>query len=653
MKNRTCFFLVFLFCIISVILLSPNNFNTISYTSLHYLEDNSKHYPIALSASDPNNIAELQLFFDEIFENQLADYPIPGVTLSVVNATNILYLKGYGYANVEESKPVSPNSTMFRAASISKLFVWTAVMQLVEQGLLDLNTDVNEYLTTFKIPDKYDTPITLSHLMGHCAGFEEIEQLSGKVNKVDLLPFEEYMTDYMPKRVFPPGEISAYSNYGSSLAGYIVSQVSNKSFDEYVEDNIFTPLGMIHSTFRQPIPSEFEDDLATGYSLGANTTQQAQPFEYVNLYPAGSLSMSALDAAYFMMAHLNNGSLDSSHILEETTAQQMHLQHFTHHPDFDGFAHGFFEMTINNHRIIWHGGDLEHSHSALLLVLDQNIGFFFNYNSGLLRLRMNVIYEFMDHFYPTSPPTVLTPSADFKERGKKYIGNYYSSRRELSSPVKTSIIISFNEIDLSDEGYLLAGGLKFVEIKDNVFREQNGTMKMAFRENSRGKIIYMFLSYNPSMAFIKQTGADRAAIAWGLVFTGITLLLYSLLCPFIGWIKRKRSHQEKPQRSKEERIARKFLITTSSGFVLHSGIFGGLMGTLFVSDAALPLLKVLQVVPFLLFIPLGFLIVYTVLLWKDKQGSLVLRINATLVILTVGFLLWWMNIWNWLGFNFF
>ncbi len=652
MKNKTCLLLFLVFGLISVAFLSPTNFNAISYSSLDYSEDNTESDSMALTNSDPNNITELQLLFDEIFESQLADYNLPGVTLSVVNATDILYLKGYGYANVEESKLVSPNKTMFRAASISKLFVWTAVMQLVEQGLLDLNTDVNDYLTTFKIPDKFDAPITLSHLMSHSAGFEQISHETGKINKVDLMPFEEYMIDYMPKRVFPPSEISAYSNYGASLAGYIVSQVSNKSFDEYVEDNIFAPLGMIHSTFRQPMPSEFVDDLATGYSFDVNGSLQAESFEFVNMYPAGSLSISALDAAYFMMAHLNNGSLGSNHILEDETAQQMHLQHFTHHPDFDGFAHGFMELTVNGHRIIWHGGDLSFSHSALLLVLDQNIGFFFNYNSNPM-LRMNVIFEFMDHFYPTSPPTVLTPSADFKERGKKFIGNYYKSRRPFSTPDKIGSIIEYYRIDISDEGYLLFANSKFVEIDDLVFKARNGTSKLAFRENSKGKIIYLFYSYDPTAALIKQLGVEKTAVAWGLAFTGIALLLYTLIYPFAGWIIRKRRHQEKPQRSKNERFARKFLITTSSGFVLHLGIFGGLMGTLFISEATLPLLKVLQVVPFLLLIPLGFLIFYTVLLWKDKQGSVILRINATLAIFTTGFLLWWMSIWNWLGFNFY
>ena len=652
MKKNTAFLLFLAFSLISVILLSPSNSNSIAYSSLDYLEVNSEFNPTTLSYNDPNNITELQLFFDEIFENQLTTYHLPGVTLSVVNATDILYLKGYGYADVEESKPVSPNTTMFRAASVSKLFVWTAVMQLVKQGLLDLHTDVNEYLSAFKIPDKYNTPITLSHLMSHSAGFEEVTYTTGKVNKVDLFPFEEYMTKFMPKRVRPPGEISAYSNYGASLAGYIVSQISNKSFEEYVEDNIFTPLGMTHSTFGQPAPSEFEGDLATGYSFSVNGSLQAESFEFVNMYPAGSLSISALDAAYFMMTHLNNGSLGSNRILEDETAQQMHLQHFTHHPDFDGFAHGFMEFTVNGHRFIWHGGDLAYSHSAFLLLLDQNIGFFFNYNSNPM-LRMRVIFEFMDHFYPTSPPTILTPSVDFKERGKKFIGNYYSSRRPFSSPDKIGSIIEYSRLDISEEGYLLFGNLRFVEIDDLVFRAEYDPFRIAFRENSKGKIIYMFFSYDPTTALIKQLGVEKTAVAWGLAFTGIALLLYTLFYPFVGWIIRKRRHQEKPQRTRNERFTRKFLITTSSGYVLHLGIFGGLMSSLFISDAALPVLKVLQVVPFLLLIPLGFLIVSTFLLWKDKQWSLVLRINASLAIVTTGLFLWWMSIWNWLGFNFF
>jgi len=638
--------------LILVIFLSPSNSNAISYSSLDYLEDNSEFNPIALAYNDPNNVTELQLFFDEIFENQLADYNIPGVTLSVVNATDILYLKGYGYANIEESRLVSPNTTMFRAASISKLFVWTAVMQLVEQEILELDKDINQYLTSFKIPNKFDTPITLSHLMSHSAGFEVPTYKSFEVNEVDPLFFEEFMSKYVPKVVFHPGEISSYSNYGAALAAYIVGQVTNKSFEEYVEENIFTPLGMTHSTFRQPIPSEFEDDLVTCYSFCGDGIFQAEPFRFVPMYPSGALSISALDAAYFMMAHLNNGSIGTNQILEEETAQKMHLQHFTNYPSFDGFAHGFMEMTINNQCFIWHGGDFtNHAQSALLLLLDHNIGFFFNYNSAL-NLRMNVINEFMNHFYPTSQPTALTPPEDFKARGKKYVGNYYTSQGPFSSADKIKNIIDYYQIKLSDEGYLLFRNYKFVEIDTHLFREQNGTIRMAFRANDQGKILYMFLSDVPIVTFIKQLGAERTATSWGIVFTVIVLLLYTLIYPLIGWIRRKRRKQKKPQRTRNERFTRKFLITTSSGYVLHLVIFGGLLATLLESDAALPLLKVLQVVPFLLLIPLGFLIVYTILLWKEKQGDLMLRINSTIVIITIGLFLWWMNIWNWLGFSF-
>ena len=646
--------LIILFLNLTSVLLFANSSSIYDNNSILYDYDSNKNPYSSVFATTPNNVTELQLFFDEIFENQIMDYQIPGVTLSVVNATDVLYLKGYGYADVEESKPVSPTTSMFRAASISKLFVWTSMMQLYEQGLLDLHANVNDYLTTFKIPNKFGAPITPYHLMSHSAGFEQIEHLTGKITKVDLLPFIDYLTDYMPNRVLPPGEVSIYSNYGAALAGYIVSQISNMSFEEYVEENIFDPLGMTYSTLRQPIPSEFADDLAIGYSLDSNEDFQAESFEYINAYPAGSLSMSALDAAKFMMAHLNNGSLGLNQILEGATAQEMHQQHFTHHPLVDGLAHGFMELTINGHRIIRHGGDLEYFHSALLLLLDQNIGFFFNYNAGHERPRMDVIYEFMDHFFPDSEPSpsVLTPPEDFKDRGKRLEGNYNSGRSPFGTPVKIQHIINYIHIDVTDDGYLLFGPFKFVEIDNLVFRDHNGTVLIVFKENSKGKIAYMCLSMNPVGAYIKQLGVDNAAVAWTLGFTGIGILLYTLSYSFIEWIIRKK-HQQELQRSKTERIANKLSIVTSIGYILHIGIFGGLLATLFVSDKAIPFLKVLQVIPLLLMIPLGLLTIYTIFLWKDKLGRLIFRINRSLVIFTVGFLLWWMNNWNWLGFNFF
>src|SRR6185503_254232 len=192
---------------------------------------------------------DVESFLDGLVPLQIAKDNIAGATISVVKDGKLLFAKGYGYADVKNKKVVSAQGTLFRPGSISKLFTWTAVMQLFEQGKLDLDKDVNTYLD-FKIPDAFGKPITLKNIMTHTPGFEEqIKDLFTVGNsKPDL---GQYLKTHIPGRVFPPGTVPAYSNYATAVAGYIVERVSGRPFEEYVAENILKPLKMTHSTFTQ------------------------------------------------------------------------------------------------------------------------------------------------------------------------------------------------------------------------------------------------------------------------------------------------------------------------------------------------------------------------------------------------------------------
>jgi CubicO group peptidase (beta-lactamase class C family) len=185
----------------------------------------------------------VQAFFDSVISDQLRTYHIPGAALSVVKTGQLLFAKGYGCADLASRKPAMADKTLFGPGSIAKLFTWTAVMQLVEEGKLDLNTDVNFYLKDFQIPATYPQPITLAHLMTHSAGFDDpYDFYTHDVDK--LVSLSEFVARHMPARVRPPGELSTYSNYGAALAGYIIEQVSGQSFEQYVEEHILKPLAM-------------------------------------------------------------------------------------------------------------------------------------------------------------------------------------------------------------------------------------------------------------------------------------------------------------------------------------------------------------------------------------------------------------------------
>jgi CubicO group peptidase (beta-lactamase class C family) len=366
---------------------------------------------------------ELEALIDGIMAHEMKANRIPGAVVSVVKDGQLIFAKGYGYSDYENTIPVNPERTLFRVGSVCKLFVWTAVMQLVEQGKLDLDVDVNTYLD-FKIPATYPQPITMKNLMAHTAGFEGSDQ--GLLQRPEeRYTLEQYVKRYIPVRVFPPGKIEAYSNYGAALAGYIVERTTGLSFNDYIEKNLLTPLGMTHSTFRQPLPGNLASDLANGYYFARGQYVKAG-FENIVPYPVGSLSSTGTDMARFMLAHLQHGQFGGRRILVEKTAQQMHSQLFTHDPRITGMAYGFYENMINRQRVLLHGGATLIFNSKLYLIPDQNTGIFISTNSpGGADTRDVLFQKFMDAYYPAETDSEQAPEPGFSIRAAPYLGAYY------------------------------------------------------------------------------------------------------------------------------------------------------------------------------------------------------------------------------------
>ena len=219
----------------------------------------------------------------------------------------------------------------------------------------------------------------------------------------------------------------AYSNYATALAGSIEERVSGHPFDQYISENIFKPLHMDHSSFDQPLPSNLAPLMSGGYRLSSD---DPQPFEVVNPFPAGSLSSSATDMAQFMMAHLQNGQLADARILKPETAQLMHSRLFGLDDGTNAMCYGFYEESRNGQRIIGHGGDTVYFHSDLHLVLQKNVGFFVSYNSagrGDGQGRLDLWHAFLDRYYPYTPPAATSSTA--KDDAKAVAGTYMLSRR--------------------------------------------------------------------------------------------------------------------------------------------------------------------------------------------------------------------------------
>src|SRR5712691_9428042 len=449
---------------------------------------------------------DLETFLDGFMPLQLERADIAGAVVAVVKDDRLLFAKGYGYSDYEKKIPVSPGNTLFRPGSISKLFTWTCVMQLVEQGKLDLDRDVNTYID-FKIPATFGKPTTLRDIMTHRPGLEEtVKDLFVGAEK-DLQPIAQYLPTHLPAQIFPPGTTPAYSNYATTLAAYIVQRAANQPFDDYVEAHVLKPLEMTHASFRQPLPDALKPLMSNGYQLASGG---AKGFEYVEVAPAGALSTSAESISHFMIAHLQNGRYDNVQILKPETATQMHQRQQGWPASMNAMCLGFYEESRNGQRIIGHGGDTQWFHSDLHLLLDSNVGFFVSYNSAGrtdVSPRSVLFDKFMDRYFPAAPshePTRPTAAQD----ARAVAGLYKSSRRFETNILATTTLLGQtkvsadpkdNTIYTDDFKYPNGQPRHFREIGPMLFRDVKGSDKIAFITDPSGRRVF-YIDF-PAMAF--------------------------------------------------------------------------------------------------------------------------------------------------------
>ncbi len=487
--------------------------------------------------------ADVEAFLDGLVPTQLAREDIAGAVVVVVKDGRMLFGKGYGFADVEKQKPVSVDDTLFRPGSTSKLFTWTAVMQQVEQGKLDLDKDVNAYID-FKIPEAFGKPITLRDIMTHTPGYEDYAKDLFTSDPKHLQPLGRHLATHQPQRIFPPGTTPAYSNYATALAGYIVERVSGKPFAEYIEQSITGPLGMNRATFRQPLPADLEPLMSKGYRLGSG---KAEKFEFVSPSPAGAMSASGGSMARFMIAHLQDGRFENVQILKPETAQLMHARQRGHSPEMNAMCLGFYEESRNGHRIISHGGDTQWFHSDLHLVLDAGLGFFVSYNSagkGEVSGRTLLWESFLDRYFPYQTPAaspVPSAAADIKTVS----GSYLVSRRADSNFLHLLYLFSQLKVAPAEGGTIEVGDLKgfngkpkrWEPIGPMAFREVHGQDRLVFVRDAAGRL--EVVTGYPFFTFTRPPGlVDKSLLMPVGISTLAVLLLAVILWPIGALVRR-------------------------------------------------------------------------------------------------------------------
>lgn len=602
-------------------------------------------------ANTPSRVHELtasdvEAFLDGIVPLQLEQDDIAGATISIVKDGKLLFAKGYGYSDYEKKKPVSAEETLFRPGSVSKLLTWTAVMQLVGQGKLELDRNVNDYLD-FKIPDAFGQPITLKNLLAHTPGFEEqVKDLFTVGSESPNLG--TYLKTHIPARIYPPGTVPAYSNYGASLAGYIVERVSGRPFNDYVEENIFKPLGMDHSTFRQPLPPALAPSMSLGYQLASDGPK---PFEVVVPFPAGSLSSTAADMARFMIAHLQGGQLGDVRILRPETAQLMHSRLFGLDPAANAMAHGFYEESRNGHRIIGHGGDTLYFHSDLHLIPDAGVGFFVSHNSlgsGKEPPRTTLWTMFLNRYFAYTAPATPTVSSA-KEDANAVSGAYELSRRSETSFLKVATLIEELNVSPVEDGIIEVDQLtgpngkpkRWRAVGAMTFLETNGTDKLIFKPDQDGRM-QMILPYP---FFIGQRVGlfEHNKILLPVLGISLLLMLLTIVLWPIAWFVR-RHYDHKLELTPTERRLR---LAVRIVFVLVLFFMAAMTGLVayaskhieFFSDRGNTWFHLAQVIGLLGAIGTVVVIVNAIQAWRNRKKRFWGKLQATLFVLAcLGFL---------------
>ena len=472
--------------------------------------------------------ADLEPFFDGIIPLQLERSDVAGATVLVMKNGKDLLRKGYGFSDVSKKKPVDPETTMFRLASISKLFTWISVMQLGEQGKLDIDADVNKYLD-FQIAPAFGKPITLRNLMTHTGGFEEEIRDILLTDPKKATPLREFLMGNQPRRIFPPGEVPAYSNYGVGVAGYIVQRTSGEPFEQYVAEHIFQALGMKHSSFYQPLAEDLSSFASNGYQN--NTEKPAVGFEMFSPAPAGGVSSTAPDMGRFAQALLNGGAWEGHRILKTETLNAMWTKQFGTSDALPAMCMGFYQTWRNGLHFIGHDGDLIAFHSMFLLEPQEKLVIFISYNSAgsANKTRTEILTAFADRYYPY-PQTPEFQKLPLDEL-KAIAGTYQATRRSESTKLSLGNLIGQGEATLDKDGVLKVDDFKDLRghmrqwkpIGKDLWQEVDDQRRMFAIRNSSGKIVRIAVSF-PGVQFERVPWYENSKMILPILTVSLVIL---------------------------------------------------------------------------------------------------------------------------------
>ncbi|WP_258726871.1 serine hydrolase domain-containing protein [Cellulomonas sp. NS3] len=594
----------------------------------------------------------------EVLPDLLERDGVPGAVLTVVADGAVVHAAGYGVADLATGTPFDPDRSLVRIASVTKLLTATAVMQQVEAGRLDLDADVNRYLTTFRFPPTFPHPVTVRDLLDHTAGFEERGVGIGARDAADVPPLAQTLARDMPARIYPPGEVAAYSNYGAALAGHLVEQVSGEPYAPYLQRHVLDPLGMTRTTAVEPVPAALAPDLARSYDSDAEPPAP-EPFTFDRLVPDGSVSATATDMARFALAHLGSGP----RVLDPATSARMHTRSFTADPRLPGSAHGFHERALHGRRALVHDGSWEGFQSALVLVPECGVGMFVSVNATAGAVTLGEVVDRFAGLVAPAPrggrdgidPVVApgpgaedgaaaaTRGADLADGPRE--GFYTPTRHNESTVERLLVLLDQTRLRTAAGGGLQFAGTTWAPQGDGLYRSPDGGALVGL-DGTGGR--HYVATDGPDWVLLPA--ADSAPVNLAVVAASLLTSATALVAAGIG--ARRRARRRRPADvSRRWRAARVLTCGASLGGTAVLVV----LGVVVAGDTS----------DFLYGVPTGFRVLLgggvavlaaafagaglTVTAWRGSGAGLAARGHQVVLLGGLGALAWFLARWNLIG----
>lgn len=501
--------------------------------------------------------AEVAQFFDDIIQLDADKNDWSHLGIAVVYNGQLTLTKGYGFADKTTRLKFDPTRHLIRPGSVAKLLTWTAVMQLAEQGRIDLDADVNTYLD-FTIPTHPSGPVTMRHLMTHRAGFEDVLRDLMTTSPDQLVKNEAWLKRWVPQRVFDAGAVPAYSNYAAALAGYIVERVSQMPFEQYIEQHIFQPAGMNHSSFRQPVPAQFVNQLGKIYDQSGTTPV---PYDYISPTPAGALTATAHDMGLFMAAFLAADQTGSATLLNATSRDQMLNYSTPHAQGMKSMALGFIRSNEQGLQILEHSGNTRTYHSHLLLVPEYAAGLFISVGytgnrAKAYQIREKLTSAFIARYLPNKANAALAHNdpAGAQQRAAQVAGYYQSSRASFSTlltvlqPLNRLKVTATASGDLMLAGYLRPDNTPWLwrEVQPYVWQQVDGQDRLSAQVTS-GQPVLLNIGFVAAVQSWYQVHplANAAVLVPAWCIALLVLLLALLKLPY-GYFRNHKRWLQQP-----------------------------------------------------------------------------------------------------------